>query len=291
MDQDGGNEASPMDAALVVPTTVSMRRMLVVAGVFVVIAGFQLFVLSERTADFFAWTVEPPLTAAFLGAGYWSSAVLELGSARRREWCRARCAMPTVLLFTAITLVVTLVHIDRFHMDSVFGIAWLCVYCAFPVAMTAVLVAQLRVRGVDLPRGKPLAAWARGVLALQAVVLAPFGTLLLLATSTAAEWWPWPLTPLTARAVGAWLVGMAALAVQIVAERSVERVDVALGAWALFGVLQLLALARYSDVPDWNAAGAVAYIGFCVTSVVVGAYGVAAARQATRRVGNVARAS
>ena len=51
-------------------TSPAMRRMLYVAGCFVLIAGFQLFVLTDRTEDFFAWTIDPPLTAAFLGAGY-----------------------------------------------------------------------------------------------------------------------------------------------------------------------------------------------------------------------------
>jgi hypothetical protein len=32
------------------------------------IAGIQLFVGTEHTDDYFAWTIQPPLTAAFLGA-------------------------------------------------------------------------------------------------------------------------------------------------------------------------------------------------------------------------------
>jgi len=267
----------------IVATTVAMERMLLVSGAFVVIAGFQLFVLSGRTADYFAWTIDPPLTAAFLGAGYWSSAVLEFGSARRHAWARARVAMPAVLVFTTITLIVTLSHLDKFHLDSVFGIAWLVVYCVFPVAMTAVLVGQLRVRGVDPPRGESLALWARAVLVLQAAVLAPFGVALLVATSTFDSWWPWTLTPLTARATGAWLVGVAVIAVHIVIERSLDRTDVGLASYGAFGLLQLIALARYSGTPDWSAAGATAYIGFCALMVVVGAFGVIGALRMRRR--------
>jgi hypothetical protein len=148
------------------------------------------------------------------------------------------------------------------------------VYSVFPVAMTAVLVGQLRVPGSDPPRGAPLALWARVVLVLQAMVLAPFGVALLVATSRFDSWWPWTLTPLTARAVGAWLVGIAIVAVHIVSERSLERIDVALSSYAAFGLLQLIAIARYSDTPDWNTAGAAAYIAFCALMVVVGVFGV-----------------
>lgn len=34
------------------------------------IAGVQLFVFSEQTDYYFAWTIGLPLTAAFLSAGY-----------------------------------------------------------------------------------------------------------------------------------------------------------------------------------------------------------------------------
>ena len=52
--------------------------------------------------------------------------------------------MPAVLFFTTITLVVTLVQLSRFHLDSLFGIAWLVVYAVFPVTMTMTLVDQVR---------------------------------------------------------------------------------------------------------------------------------------------------
>src|SRR5512144_1233203 len=156
-------------------TTPAMRSMLYVAGGFVIIAGFQLFVLSERTEDFFAWTIDAPLTAAFLGAGYWSSAVLELGSARRREWSRARLAMPAVLFFTTITCALTVVHLDRFHLDSVFGVAWLVVYGGFPVAMAMILFVQLRAFGADAPARTSLPGWLRVALVGQATVMVALG--------------------------------------------------------------------------------------------------------------------
>jgi hypothetical protein len=268
----------PLEAVTPAPgatraTTPAMRRMLYVAGVFVLIAGFQLFVLSGQTEDYFAWTIDPPLTAAFLGAGYWSSAILELGSARRREWSRARLAMPAVLFFTTLTLVLSLVHIDRFHTDSVFGIAWLVVYGCFPVAMATILFLQLRAPGADAPAQRPLAGWVRLVLLAQAAILFALGIALFAAPVGAASLWPWPLTPLTGRAVGAWLLGTGFIAAQVAIDNARERVDVAMLSYAGFGALQLVAVARYADTPDWSALGAVAYLGFLACMTAVGLLG------------------
>src|SRR5258707_2712798 len=100
------------------PVTAGMRRMLYVAAALVFLAGIPLFLLTEHTDRFFAWTIQSHLTAAFLGAAYWASFVLEILAARQRLWTRARSAVPAVLIFTALTLVVTLLHLDRFHFNA-----------------------------------------------------------------------------------------------------------------------------------------------------------------------------
>jgi hypothetical protein len=64
-------QTSDRDVRRITPT---MRRMLYIAATLVFIAGIQLFVLTEHTDRFFAWTIGVPLTAAFLGAGYWANA-------------------------------------------------------------------------------------------------------------------------------------------------------------------------------------------------------------------------
>ena len=94
-----------MKRAAVKPLVPGMRRLLYVAAVLVLLAGFQLFVFTDRTASYFAWTIRNPLGAAFLGAGYWASVGFEAVAARQRIWANARIAVPTVLVFTVLTLV------------------------------------------------------------------------------------------------------------------------------------------------------------------------------------------
>src|SRR5689334_4687788 len=98
------------------PVAPGMRRMLWVAALLVFTIGIPLFLLSGQTERYFAWTIQSPLTAAFLGAAYWSSGVLEFAAARDRSWANVRSSVTPVLVFTVLTLMVTVVHLDRFHL-------------------------------------------------------------------------------------------------------------------------------------------------------------------------------
>ena len=57
----------------VAPVIPALRVVTAVASVLVLAAGVQLFVLTEHTDRYFSWTVAPALTAATLGAFYWTS--------------------------------------------------------------------------------------------------------------------------------------------------------------------------------------------------------------------------
>ena len=89
----------------------------------------------------------------------------------------------------------------------------------------------------------------------------------------AASLWPWPLTPLTGRAIGAWLLGTGVIAAHVAIENARERVDIAMLSYAAFGALQLVAVARYSSTPDWSPLGAGAYLGFLAAMTALGLYG------------------
>jgi len=245
----------------------------------VFLAGFQLFVLTEQTEHYFAWTIQPPITAAFLGAAYWASFVLEVLASREKWWDRTRIAIPTVLVFTIMTLLATLLHIDRFHFNSSEPIAvfaswfWLAIYTFVPAVLLVLLYRQLRAPGNDEPRFRPLPLWLRSLLGIQGVVLLGIGIPLFLVPQIAAVVWPWKLTALTARAVAAWLIGLGIGAAQAVYENDFARLRVAFASYTFFGLLELLALARYLTSIDWTAAQSWFYIVFLASVLVVGVRG------------------
>ena len=58
------------------------------------IAGVQLFILSEQTNLYFAWTIPLPFTAAFMGAGYWAALAHAFAILRNPSWDRMRASIP-----------------------------------------------------------------------------------------------------------------------------------------------------------------------------------------------------
>lgn len=163
------------------PLAASMRRLLLVASALVFLAGFQLFVLTEYTDSYFAWTIQPPLTAAFLGAGYFSSFLLEFLASRTKEWDKARIAVPAVFVFTTLTLIATLLHADRFHFNSpnIFVRAaawfWLAIYSLVPPALLGIWIKQHRMPGEDSERTISLPTPIRAVLVTQSILMLIMG--------------------------------------------------------------------------------------------------------------------
>src|SRR5438445_9417867 len=150
-----------------------MRWLLYAASTLVFLAGLQLTVFPEQTDTYFAWTIAPPLTAAFLGAAYWAAVPVELIAARQKIWARARVAVPAIWLFTTLTLVATLLHFGKFHFSSPIASAqgaawfWLAISVRVPVVMLLIGWLQIRTPGGDPPPWPPAAVWLRAPRARQ----------------------------------------------------------------------------------------------------------------------------
>jgi len=255
-----------------------MRWLLIVAGFLVLLAGFQLFILTEYTDQYFAWTIQPFLTAAFLGGGYFASSLMEFLASRKTNWAEARIVVPAVFTFTTLTLVATLLHLDRFHFTStaVFAQAaawfWLTIYVVVPPVMLVMWYRQSRIPGDDPERSTSLPTILRLALAAQAIIMLVWGIALFAAPALFAASWPWKLTPLTSRAIGAWLIGIGVLAAQSVRENDYSRIRVGLLSYAAFALLELVALARYPASFSWFGFSAWIYLGLICSVLLVGLY-------------------
>src|SRR3954464_14979986 len=217
----GGISVNPGPAAP--PTTAPVRRLLpamrglLMAFCVLTALGFgSLFVLSGNTDRTFAWTIAPPLTAAFLGAGYGAGFVLSVLALRDGVWVRARLPVYTVLAFVVLSLIPTLIHLDRSPFaggsPSLGSLAegaawfWRAIYVGLPLLIPPFLVVQERAPGGAAPRRYPVPRGLRVALSGESAVLVVTGVVLYVAPATAVSIWPWPLTPLTAQAVAAWLI-------------------------------------------------------------------------------------
>lgn len=270
------------------PTMPITRIMLFVAGVLVLAVGFSLYILTTQTDRYFAWTVGSLFTAAFLGGSYWSAAVLEFLSGRERLWVNSRPSIPAVTIFTFLTLIVTLIHADKFHFDAPLMITrtgtwfWLFIYISVPIVLTVLFILQVRARGIDPPRQFPLASWTRTILIALCALFLLLGIGLLIAPASVAPYWPWPLTALTGRAVGAWLIGLCAATGQAAWENDRLRVRAVMASLIAFSLLQFLVLVRYGSELAWDSAASWLYVLVLLVLGAVGVYEVVKSRAILR---------
>jgi hypothetical protein len=262
-----------------------MRLILLAASILVLSAGVDLTFFTEQTATFFAWTIQIPITAAFLGAGYLASFLLEFLACREKTWDRARVAVPSVLIFTILTLITTILHLDKFHLNSpVFSAMeaaylWLAIYIAVPIALLTLLIIQIRLKGSTPTRKEPIHTTMRLVLVAQGIIMLVTGMILFLSPSTASSFWPWELTPLTSRAIGAWLLGIAVIALHMTWENDHQRNRIAYLSYATLGILQAATLVRYPGEFNFSTASGWIYLLIVISIIPTGLYGWKASRQ------------
>lgn len=264
--------AAPVATMAYTPFLGGMRSP-VIAPLTRFLIGLPLVLLTTQTAAYFAWTIEPPMTAAFLGANYWSSALLALLAARETLWARGRVSVSVALAFAPLTTIATFLHLGQFHLDTVYGWFWVAAYTIYPLQLGYFLMKQLRTPGADPPRERTLPTWVKAILGLQAVVLIPLGIALFLLPNTVAELWPWALPPLSARAVSAWLIAFGVLAAHAIVENDFARVRSAMLGYPFAGALHALMLVRFSEDVRWEDPGAWVYVGFIVSFFALGAWG------------------
>jgi hypothetical protein len=268
------------------------RWLLIAFAVLTVLAVNQLLVLADVADRFWAWTIPTELTAAFLGAAYAAGFVLAVLALRQHDWSRIRVPVVTVTAFTWLTAVATGIHLHKFHLTSGGPVAqgaawvWLAVYVAVPLACLAVVVAQERRRHGPDPVLRPMPLWLTALLAVEGVALGAAGVVLFAGGLTvhhhhasAAAFWPWPLMPLGAMVIGAWLIALGVAAGLVIAQRDLSRLLVSAVTYTVFGVLQVVALIWYWPQLNRHDLSLWVYLTVLAAVVLTGGYGWWAARR------------
>lgn len=269
------------------PKTLSkgMHLILLAASILVLTAGVDLTLLTEQTATSFAWTIQLSITASFLGASYLSSFLLEFLAYREKTWVNARIAVPSVLIFTILTLITTILHLDRFHFNSpifsamVAAYLWLAIYIVVPIALLILLIHQIRLQGLTPKRKSTLYSWMRFVLGAQGIIMLVTGMILFLFPEIASTFWPWTLTPLTSRAIGAWLLGIGVIALHMTWENDHQRNRIGYISYTALGILQAVSMVRYIGEVNWSTVGSWIYLSVVISIILTGLYGWKASRQ------------
>ena len=166
--------------------------------------GLWLYFLPGRAETDYAWSIKPPVNAAFIGAGFLAGTVatgLVLATATR--W-RTFATLPIALWVLASSLLLaTIVHHDRFKWDYPPTWVWTFVYGAVPLAIPF-LVARQRGVADEEPARDPRLQLLLVLSGVIGALMLAGAVALFLAPVDLGKHWPWTLTPLLARAVAAW---------------------------------------------------------------------------------------
>ncbi len=256
----------------------ALRWVLLAFVALATLAWVALYLASERTDQSFAWTIEPPLTAAALGAGYGGALVMFLLAVRERVWANVRIAVVPPLVLSAGTLAATLIHIDRFHLSAealvprTVAWVWLVVYVAVVPALAGAYWWHHRRPGRDPEREFPVPGWLSWLLSAQGVLLVGVGLALFIAPAAVGQVWPWELTALTGRAIAAWLVGLGAAAALATVENDLRRLRAGIAGYAVIAALLLGALLRYGADVRWDSLAAWVFLATVVSMLPMGVY-------------------
>jgi hypothetical protein len=199
--------------------------------------GLFLYFLPGLADSNYAWSIKPPVNAAFIGAGFLAGTLatgLVLATATR--W-RTFSNLPAALWVLASTLLAaTIMHHDRFRWDYPPTWVWALVYAGVPLAVP-LLVARQRSVAEPTPEADPALRTVRIASAIVGVPLVVGAAALFIAPSQLGEHWIWPLTPLLARTVAAWyaLFGTMLLSCAVALRRPAEATVgyATLAAWSL----------------------------------------------------------
>lgn len=211
---------------------------------FLLVAFVLLYGFPGQTGRLWAWPIRSHMTSmllasAYLGGCYFFLRVLLV----ERHWAAVRAGFVSVALFATLLGVATVVHWDKFAHGKVAFWLWAGLYFTAPLLVVGAWTANQRYAGRPAPDAPRLGRVPRLLVAGVGGLAVVTGVLVFVAPARAITVWPWPLTPLTCRVVGAtFCLGAAGLAVlwddRWAAVRLMQRVQLVMFALILVAVVR-----------------------------------------------------
>jgi hypothetical protein len=251
------------------PITLLLRGVIQAAAAVLLVAGAGLFFLTDLARAQWPWEVGR-FAALFLGAVFLAAAGAVGMAVLYPAWSPARLVLPMLFVHSAVTLLVTLIHLGRFDFSRWTTYAWLALAVLLPAGAGYCLY---HYRDALPPAQYPTPpAWRTALLAT-AVLAGLYGFAMFAAPVTVAGFWPWTVDAFQGRlhsavfttlAIGA--LGLAYFAAPV------ERLTLGL-AFSLLGLFAVFAVIL-GDAPrrslDWGAPGVWAWLALFALFFVLG---------------------
>jgi hypothetical protein len=232
------------------------RLLAVIIIPFLIIASIILYLLPDRTGELFAWPIKPSMTAMMLASAYLGGVYFFARVTLARQWHTIKAGFPPVILFASLLGLATLLHWDRFTHDHISFFTWTALYLTTPFLVFGAWWFNRRTdphtpdaAEVIIPIGL---RWLLGGVGALTLIIS---LLLFLFPQAMIAVWPWTLTPLTARVVGAMfaLPGLVGLGIALDRRWSAARLILQAQAISIAFIL-IAALRAWSDFNPANLA-------------------------------------
>jgi hypothetical protein len=193
---------------------ISTRLLALVIIPFLLGAFIILYMFPGETARLFAWPIKPTMTSMVLASAYLGGAYFFVRVLVERRWNVVKIGFVSVTVFASLLGLATIMHWDVFNHRHITFWIWAALYFTTPFLVFGAYLTNQRVAGSPAPnelRLGSLARWLIGLIGLLALVQ---GLIMFVAPQLVLPLWPWSLTPLTCRIIGAiFCLGSAGLAV------------------------------------------------------------------------------
>jgi hypothetical protein len=168
------------------------------------LAGFAvLWPVPTDTDTLFAWHMTPTLTPMILGAAYLGGAYFFVRVGRAAQWHTIKGGFLPVIAFATLLGIATIMHWDKFQHRHVAFWLWAGLYFSTPFLLALVYLSNGRHNAPVDEGGPTLPVTATRLIGGLATLALTTGLFLFAFPATAIRYWPWHLTPLTARVIGA----------------------------------------------------------------------------------------
>lgn len=194
------------------PVPSFLRLVTAVECFFVFAAGSLTFLLPGLASELWPWVI-PPFNSRFVGAVYLAALIPLIVFWSIPRWKPGRLTVWMILIFTALILIVMIIHWDAFEWDRISTfLAYWPLYIFLPINSTIFL---LRSKGAGIAKGYDGPVSLRIVLLAFALLGGTYGLGLLIAPELLTSFWPWEVDAFHARmyaaafitpAVGAWIL-------------------------------------------------------------------------------------
>jgi hypothetical protein len=193
---------------------ISTRLLALVIIPFLLGAFIILYVFPGQTARLFAWPIKPTMTSLVLASAYLGGAYFFVRVLFERRWNVVKIGFVSVTLFASLLGLATIMHWDVFNHRHVTFWIWAALYFTTPFLVFGVYLANQRVAGSPAPNELRLGSTGRWLIGLIGLLALVQGLIMFVAPQLVLPLWPWSLTPLTCRIIGAiFCLGSAGLAV------------------------------------------------------------------------------